>query len=66
MKKTLSILLVVVVLCTMLPFETLAAKGDKLVALTFDDGPSSVLTPKLLDGLKARGVKVTFSCWATG
>ena len=30
------------------------------VALTFDDGPHSVCTPKLLDGLKERGVSATF------
>ena len=30
------------------------------VALTFDDGPSATLTPRLLDILKEKGVKVTF------
>lgn len=30
------------------------------IALTFDDGPSAVWTPALLDGLKERGVKATF------
>lgn len=30
------------------------------VALTFDDGPHPVYTPRLLDGLKARGVCATF------
>ncbi|MBM3857133.1 MAG: polysaccharide deacetylase family protein [Verrucomicrobia bacterium] len=30
------------------------------VAMTFDDGPSPALTPKLLDLLKQRGIKVTF------
>lgn len=30
------------------------------VALTFDDGPHSVYTQQLLDGLKERGVKATF------
>lgn len=30
------------------------------VALTFDDGPHSVYTEQLLDGLKERGVKATF------
>lgn len=32
----------------------------KLVALTFDDGPSGVNTPALLDGLRQRGVHATF------
>lgn len=30
------------------------------IALTFDDGPHPVYTPKLLDGLKERGVHATF------
>lgn len=30
------------------------------VALTFDDGPYDKVTPRLLDGLRERGVKVTF------
>jgi peptidoglycan/xylan/chitin deacetylase (PgdA/CDA1 family) len=45
-----------------------AASGDAdvkneekpLIALTFDDGPSSVMTTRLLDGLAERGVKATF------
>lgn len=31
-----------------------------VVALTFDDGPHDVFTPKLLDILKARNIKATF------
>lgn len=34
--------------------------SEKLVALTFDDGPHAVCTPMLLDGLKERGVHATF------
>lgn len=30
------------------------------IALTFDDGPHSVYTPRLLDGLKERGIPATF------
>ncbi len=30
------------------------------IALTFDDGPHPVYTPKLLDGLKERGITATF------
>ena len=37
-----------------------SANNTKLIALTFDDGPSASYTPGLLDGLSARGVKVTF------
>lgn len=36
-----------------------AAAGDK-IALTFDDGPHPVLTPKLLDTLKEKHVRATF------
>ena len=32
----------------------------KVVALTFDDGPSPEWTPKILDELKLAGVKETF------
>jgi len=35
-------------------------KEPPLLALTFDDGPSSVSTPVLLDGLAERGIKATF------
>ena len=37
-----------------------AEQQEPMIALTFDDGPDSVCTPMLLDGLKARGVKATF------
>ena len=33
---------------------------EKTVALTFDDGPHPVYTKELLEGLRKRGVKVTF------
>lgn len=35
-------------------------RGQKLVALTFDDGPHPEFTGPLLDGLRERGVKATF------
>lgn len=37
------------------------AAAQKLIAFTFDDGPS-YLTPQLLDGLAALGAKATFFC----
>lgn len=43
--------------------QTVAAEETEdtcYVALTFDDGPSAKYTPKLLDGLQARGVHATF------
>lgn len=36
------------------------AKGRKLIAITFDDGPSTATTPRLLDILREKGVKATF------
>ncbi len=33
---------------------------EKVLAMTFDDGPSPTLTPKLLDILKERNIKCTF------
>lgn len=40
--------------------ENLANSGKKLVALTFDDGPSYATTGRLLDILKSKNVKATF------
>ena len=60
MKKYLSLLLAVLLVLTVLPVRANAATGDKLVALTFDDGPDPSDTPRLLDGLKKRGIHVTF------
>lgn len=36
------------------------SKEHPVIALTFDDGPSNTLTPKLLDILEGKGVHVTF------
>lgn len=40
--------------------KTSLINDEKLIALTFDDGPSKELTPGLLDILKKEDVKVTF------
>lgn len=40
--------------------RTAAVTATKYVALTFDDGPHPVYTPKLLDGLARRQVRATF------
>lgn len=39
-----------------------ADTSEKIVSLTFDDGPDSELTPKLLDRLKSLDVTATFFC----
>lgn len=36
------------------------AKDDKVIYLTFDDGPSDIVTNKILDILKEKNVKATF------
>ncbi len=59
MKRILSFLLMIVMAFTVLPLGASAAQGDKLIALTFDDGPHKSNTAALLDGLKERNVKVT-------
>jgi len=63
MKRMIALLLAFVLAASLLPALPLRAKaetGGKLIALTFDDGPSGKYTGQLLDGLKERGVKVTF------
>ncbi len=54
---------VMVLLAVFLSFALVTpalANNTKIVALTFDDGPSSTFTPVLLDALAAREVRVTF------
>ena len=49
------------VLCLcMICIPVRAQQEEKLVALTFDDGPSGRYTRKLLDGLEERDAKATF------
>lgn len=44
------------------PFRSIGSgpAGEKRIALTFDDGPDPVITPKVLAELRAHGVKATF------
>ncbi|MFC0526178.1 polysaccharide deacetylase family protein [Phytohabitans kaempferiae] len=42
------------------PHDTRRLTGSRKVALTFDDGPHPVWTPKVLDLLRRTGVKATF------
>lgn len=60
MKKIVSILLVCLLVVSLpICIAPATQAASKLVAITFDDGPSGY-TPTLLDGLKARGAKATF------
>ncbi len=58
-KRLAAALLAVLMLMGVMPVSA-HADGDKLIALTFDDGPSGKNTARLLDGLKERGVHCTF------
>ena len=49
-----------IIILSLLVVPVQGASRDKLVALTFDDGPSGRFTEALLDGLKERGAKATF------
>lgn len=52
---------VALILCfTLLSVPVHAKENEKLVTLTFDDGPSGRFTRRLLDGLAERGVRATF------
>ncbi len=53
--------LTVLILCLFLIcIPVRAAENEKLIALTFDDGPSGRYTRVLLDGLEERNAKATF------
>ncbi len=56
MKRWIAILLCI----CLFSFPVQAQEEEKLVALTFDDGPSGRFTRKLLDGLESWDVKATF------
>ena len=56
MKRLIALIFCFVFLC----FPVRAAENEKLVALTFDDGPSGRFTRRLLEGLEERDAKATF------
>lgn len=60
MKKRISLMLAAVLIFTLLPVTARADTGEKLVALTFDDGPHKSYTKQLLDGLLELDATVTF------
>ncbi len=59
MKRIVAVILAAVLLISLLPATASAATGEKLIAVTFDDGPGAY-TSRLLDGLRSRGVHCTF------
>ncbi len=52
--------LLCLLLLPLLVLASFSPQEEKLVALTFDDGPWPQTTAQLLDGLAARGAKATF------
>lgn len=52
--------LLCLLLLPLLALASVSPQEEKLVALTFDDGPWPQTTAQLLDGLAARGAKATF------
>ena len=59
MKRVFGFLLAFLLIVSLLPARAQAA-GEKLIALTFDDGPHKTNTEQLLDGLKELDATVTF------
>jgi len=60
MKRFLRFVALLLAMVNITPIHANAVSEPKLVALTFDDGPHATYTAQLLDGLKERGVPVTF------
>ena len=66
-RKIMAVVMAIIMFLTIFPIVAASdnatldvkAAGNKLIAITFDDGPSAY-TGQLLDGLKARGAKATF------
>lgn len=56
LRRILALIICICMFC--IPVE--AAGQEKLVALTFDDGPSGRFTERLLEGLRQRNTKATF------
>ena len=59
MKKCLSLVVVIALILSSLASAPPPRRG-RLAAMTFDDGPSAVITPWLLDELAQKNVKCTF------
>ncbi|MFR7895265.1 MAG: polysaccharide deacetylase family protein [Dysosmobacter sp.] len=60
MKRILPLLVLCLLLTGCVALPATAPAEPMYLALTFDDGPSPQYTPRLLDGLKQRGVHATF------
>ena len=59
LRRKYIVVLITVLVIFLFSVTASAASGDKLIALTFDDGPSTD-TERLLDGLAETGAEVTF------
>jgi len=45
-----------------LPVLCRGSRNENMIALTFDDGPHPIFTPRILDALKESNAKATFFC----
>lgn len=59
MKKSLRLLFATITVCLSLTIAA-SAQQTKLIAITFDDGPSNTCSPQVLDILKEKHAKGTF------
>ena len=60
MKRTLALLMAVLMIAALLPLSAAAANGEKLIAITYDDGPGGEAETKILKTLKKYGAVATF------
>ena len=51
---------IAVSVCPDIPAETVVESSEKLIALTFDDGPNTYTTPKVLDLLEDYDARASF------
>ncbi|ASW43165.1 polysaccharide deacetylase family protein [Clostridium isatidis] len=58
--KIISSSLIILLFLLLFPIKTFATSNDKVIYLTFDDGPGGKVTEEILDILKKEDVKATF------
>lgn len=59
MKKILSILLLLLIIFPTKPYAE-EIENEKIIYLTFDDGPGAKVTENILDILKSENINATF------
>ncbi|NLL30008.1 MAG: polysaccharide deacetylase [Clostridiales bacterium] len=59
-RKIMSSSILILLIFSFFPIKTFADSNDKVIYLTFDDGPGGKVTQEILDILKKEDVKATF------